>query len=477
MTLGAYILFHNEETLARLCIDHIKPFVDELVLVDHGSTDGTREILNSYTDEKTKVYAFDYSEPVDIGWLRTQCYRLMRSDWILNCDADEIYPEVSMLSIREFVKRTDAISARVSYKNLAWRYGYAQKDFGHFPDRLYKREVVDYVKGILPLDMHYIKKEYLLAPNKKKGEVGILEYDNQDDKSFENPRQPILDIWFYHLARTRGYNQELTKNLKYQHNMHPDWTDEQCLANARINQWTTGLYDIEKIDVPFEIPPIKNPKVSVVIPNFQYKQYIEECVESVKKQTYPAHEIIICDDGSHDNSQETIEKIPGIIPILKENGGVASARNAGAGRATGDCLIFLDADDTLKPDYIEKTVNKMLETKAQIVSTDLEFFGDQTGVHAYPPHSHETMLKWQNIPSACALIDRRVFELTGGFDITAWYEDWDFFLRCYQLGFDFAKVDEPLFNYRKHGESRIDILDAKQEFGFNQLREKYGIQR
>jgi hypothetical protein len=131
----------------------------------------------------------------------------------------------------------------------------------------------------------------------------------------------------------------------------------------------------------------------------------------------------------------------------------------------------------LKKDFIEKTLKKMQETKAQIVSTDLEFFGEQTGIHSYPPHSHEMMRKWQNVPSACALIDKRAFNGAGGFNKDMWYEDWSFFLEMYARGFEFAKVDEPLMNYRKHGETRINLLDAKQEYGFNQLREKYNIKR
>ena len=447
-TLGAYIVHRNDNTFLKGCIERLKG-VDQLVLIEHGVD-------------------FPYTEPVNMGELRDFAISKLTTDWVWIVDADEWYEEGAVEKIKEFINSTDAISARVHYHQLAWRNGYEQANFEHYPDRLYRRDVLDKTDGVLPLDMVKVKKEfYEFRP--------FLEYDNADDKSFENPKQPILDVWFYHLARTRGYNQELTKNIRYQHFIHPDWNEQDCLEMAKLNQWTTGLYDIKPIKVPFEIPPIENPKVSVVIPNFQYKQYIEECVDSVKKQTYPAYEIIVVDDGSFDNSKEIIDRLD-VIKIYKENGGVASARNAGAGRATGDYLLFLDADDCIAPNYIEETL-KLMKGDIQIVSTDLEFFGDQTGIHEYPTHSHKIMLKWQNIPSACALIDRRVFELTGGFDITAWYEDWDFWLRCYQLGFNFAKTYTPLMKYRKHGESRINMLDAKQEYGFNELRQKYGIQR
>src|ERR1700722_4127599 len=88
-------------------------------------------------------------------------------------------------------------------------------------------------------------------------------------------------------------------------------------------------------------------KFSILLNNYNYGRYLGTAIESALKQTHADFELIIVDDGSTDNSREVIAgfKDPRIIPVLKENGGQASAFEAGIARATADYLAFLDADD------------------------------------------------------------------------------------------------------------------------------------
>jgi len=62
MTLGVYIIARNEEDLLKNCIDHILPFVDQLVLVNHGSEDATREIMHGYTSDKVSYFELVINE-------------------------------------------------------------------------------------------------------------------------------------------------------------------------------------------------------------------------------------------------------------------------------------------------------------------------------------------------------------------------------------------------------------------------------
>jgi glycosyltransferase involved in cell wall biosynthesis len=88
-------------------------------------------------------------------------------------------------------------------------------------------------------------------------------------------------------------------------------------------------------------------KVSVIINNFNYGEYLGSCIESVVAQTYEKLEIIVSDDGTTDNSRAIIESYgSSIIASFKFNGGQASALNAGYKMSSGDLVIFLDADDT-----------------------------------------------------------------------------------------------------------------------------------
>ena len=95
------------------------------------------------------------------------------------------------------------------------------------------------------------------------------------------------------------------------------------------------------------------PKVSVLLTNYNYAEYIAEAIDSVLEQTYHNFEFIIVDDGSTDNSIEVISgyclRDPRIFLIAKENGGQASGFNAAFAASTGELICFLDADDIYRP--------------------------------------------------------------------------------------------------------------------------------
>ncbi len=99
------------------------------------------------------------------------------------------------------------------------------------------------------------------------------------------------------------------------------------------------------------------PLVSILINNYNYGHYLTIAIDSALNQTYENIEIIVVDDGSTDGSQQTIQEYGDkIIPVLKENGGQASAFNAGFGHSKGDILCFLDSDDYFIPTKIAKIV-------------------------------------------------------------------------------------------------------------------------
>lgn len=97
-----------------------------------------------------------------------------------------------------------------------------------------------------------------------------------------------------------------------------------------------------------------NPRFSVIIPAFNAAATLARAIESVGSQTWPAHEIIVVDDGSSDASAEVALRFGAAVRLIRQpNHGVSMARNAGAAAATGDWLAFLDADDWYAPDRIK----------------------------------------------------------------------------------------------------------------------------
>src|SRR3954469_14377816 len=90
------------------------------------------------------------------------------------------------------------------------------------------------------------------------------------------------------------------------------------------------------------------PRVSVVINNFNYERYVGEAIDSALAQHQDDVEVVVVDDGSTDGSAEVIGSFGDrVVPVLKPNGGQGSAFNAGFAAASGEVVIFLDADDRL----------------------------------------------------------------------------------------------------------------------------------
>lgn len=99
---------------------------------------------------------------------------------------------------------------------------------------------------------------------------------------------------------------------------------------------------------------MNRPRFSVIIPAYNAAGFISRAIDSVLAQTWPAHEIIVVDDGSNDATPEQVAAYEDRVRYLhQENAGVSAARNAGARAASGDWLAFLDADDWFYPDRLK----------------------------------------------------------------------------------------------------------------------------
>ena len=100
------------------------------------------------------------------------------------------------------------------------------------------------------------------------------------------------------------------------------------------------------------------PLVSIIINNYNYGCFLQSAIDSALGQTYANIEVIVVDDGSVDNSKDIIRGYRDrIVPVLKENGGQASAFNAGFAKSRGEIICFLDSDDF----YALKKVMKIVD--------------------------------------------------------------------------------------------------------------------
>jgi glycosyltransferase involved in cell wall biosynthesis len=128
--------------------------------------------------------------------------------------------------------------------------------------------------------------------------------------------------------------------------------------------------------------------VSIIINNYNYGCFLKQAIDSALTQTYDNIEVIVVDDGSTDNSRDIIISYDQLVKIvLKDNGGQASAFNAGFEVSCGEVIIFLDADDVLLPTAVEKAVKALQEPNALKVhwyQWQADIIGNKTG-EKYPP--------------------------------------------------------------------------------------------
>jgi glycosyltransferase involved in cell wall biosynthesis len=110
------------------------------------------------------------------------------------------------------------------------------------------------------------------------------------------------------------------------------------------------------------------PLVSIIIINYNYGRFLRDAINSALNQTYSNTELIVVDDGSTDDSRAIIASYGSrVIPVYKENGGQASAFNAGFYRSSGEIVCFVDSDDVWLPARVQLIVAKALEKKEAVL--------------------------------------------------------------------------------------------------------------
>lgn len=120
---------------------------------------------------------------------------------------------------------------------------------------------------------------------------------------------------------------------------------------------------------------MEQPLVSVIVPVYRVEAYLEECVESILGQTYTNLEVWLVDDGSPDNCpvlcDAFAQRDPRVRVIHKANGGVSSARNAALDVCTGEYITFVDSDDAIHPQAVERLLAACLEAEADMAMGEL----------------------------------------------------------------------------------------------------------
>ncbi len=208
-------------------------------------------------------------------------------------------------------------------------------------------------------------------------------------------------------------------------------------------------------------------KFSVIVPAYNSERYIEETLDCLLSQTEQDVEVIVVNDGSSDSTQSIVERYSAkdsrVVPVNQENAGVSAARNNGIERANGEYIIFIDSDDLLSADALEKLYVALKATGADLAIFRVQSFGD--GVNQYNPIVDE-LIKEKNIDCYDKrllrnfLVSNKVYnaELLKNsgvrFPPMRYSEDGAFFMQfVHTVKPKITGVADALFMYRRHSAS------------------------
>lgn len=206
---------------------------------------------------------------------------------------------------------------------------------------------------------------------------------------------------------------------------------------------------------------MSEPTFSIVITAYEVADVIAPAVESALGQTRPAEEVIVVDDGSRDDLADALAPFDSVKLVHKQNGGGASARNAGVAAAAGDFMAILDADDTFHPRRVE-AIAELATRRPQLdlIATDASFVvdGRATGTflehNEFPEDNQRTAIFESCFPTGWPAVRISALQDAGGFDeqMRIAY-DWECWMRMILAGSEVGMVPEPLYDYVLHGGS------------------------
>lgn len=225
--------------------------------------------------------------------------------------------------------------------------------------------------------------------------------------------------------------------------------------------------------------------ISVIIPAYNRRSSIGDCIESALAQTSPAHEIIVVDDGSTDGTPEVVTQFGDkAMLVRRSHQGVSAARNTGIRSSTGEWIAFLDTDDLWRPHKLARQQEQMQEIGDEVgcLYSRYEISGqDFRRLSNYPPNEGDLrlrdLLRKNHIGMSTSLVRRSCIDKVEGFDEELRSAvDWDLWLRLAGGGVRFAYCPEVLARYRVSGDA-ISVDLPRWEKSRLRVLEKFFSQR
>lgn len=227
---------------------------------------------------------------------------------------------------------------------------------------------------------------------------------------------------------------------------------------------------------------------SVIIPTLNEEKYLPKLLESLTQQTQKDFEVIIVDGASKDKTIAAAgaykRKLPNFTAVVTKNAGVSMQRNVGAGEASGEWLVFVDADSVLLPTFIERISQYIQAEQPKIFTTwtrpDSKAPGDANiALLANMIYEMSIILHRPLAPGPLTVVLRSVFNKVGGYDETRVFnEDVDLSMRLHKKGFPFTVIPETLYIWsmrRLRSEGKLKLLQQYLISGLTYVFFKYPV--
>ena len=218
--------------------------------------------------------------------------------------------------------------------------------------------------------------------------------------------------------------------------------------------------------------------VNIIIACHNSELYLAECVESVINQTCKNFDIVIVDDGSSDKTKRIAESLIENYPyynielLYTPDVGPVAARTFALEKKHDPYLLFLDADDKIHPEFLEKTLKVLKENPDKsFCFTDTQHIGISDGAWNQPEYNFYQLLIGNYI-CYCSLIRRKDFDFVGGYDKNnyGYFEDYQLFLNLGRHGLYGIHLPEKLFFYRM---SETNATNAERVKRFSEVYKSY----
>lgn len=518
-TFSVIVPFYNVEKYIAQCIESIlaQTFADfELLCVDDCATDNSANIIKNYRKKDKRIQLIQYPTNKGVGGARNTGIEAAKGKYIVFIDSDDwVEPNCLEKLYEAFQKyQTNSIwydAFLFDEQTQTRKEGSATQNKEGFL-HITPKTICNYTD--------YVMKAYLRSSivdnNIKYPESLTFEDGEFYIKYFSlNPDCYILEDCLYNyrinrpgsiVTSTREGHGKFEDIFQVVRNIRQFYIDNNLydkykytlmqIINLRINTCRniSNSYErslpiakalLEEFGYPNEFLEFKqtSPKFTIVVPFYNVEAYIEQCLNSIKHQTFSDFEVLCVDDCGQDKSRSIVEKYVSNdsrfrIITHEHNKGLGAARNTAINEAKGEYLVFVDSDDWLDIRALEILSNKINETKYNTIWFKVNIWWEESKrmtdmcnfkFYADFPEGYHTInddllakfptSTWNKVYNREFMLKNKFYYPEG-----VLFEDVEIYFKTTIAAPDIYLIDKPLYYYRRRNDSIIGtcIRDAQK---------------